>query len=91
MNGVNLTVADFPWSVSCLCCPLRFLKRWGHWWVSELRGSSFPAHLETELAQCCADSLAIFCNPGSESVLYEMSEFAGKISLSLGGESQVHF
>lgn len=49
--------------------------------------------LETELVQCYADSLAVamFCNPGSESVMHEMSGFAGKVSLSFGGESQAHF
>lgn len=49
--------------------------------------------LETELVQCCADSLTVatFYNPGSETVVHEMSGFAGKVSLCLGGESQGHF
>lgn len=49
--------------------------------------------LETELVQCCADSLAVavFCSPGSERVMYEMSGFAGEVSLHLGGVSRAHF
>lgn len=49
--------------------------------------------LETELVQCCANSLAVatFCNPGSESVMREMSGFAGEVSLHLGGVSRAHF
>lgn len=86
MNGVNLAVADFPWSVSCPCCPLTFLKRWAHWWVPELGRQLIPSlwKLNFSVGQT---ALAVFCNPLSKSVMHEISWFAGKVSLCLGGEN----
>lgn len=49
--------------------------------------AAYSQPLKLNLFSVGQTALAMFCNPVSKSVMHEISWFAGKVSLCLGGEN----